>query len=235
MERLDKIIASQTEFSRKEIKKLCLQGRVKVNNEIIKKSDIKIDEINDNIMVDEKQILVKKYIYLALNKPKGYISATEDAFDPVVVDLVPQEYKHRNLFPIGRLDKDTTGLIIITDDGEFAHNIIAPNKHVKKTYFVEIDSEVTEKMISGFQKGVKLKDEICKPAILEKISEKKALVTITEGKYHQIKRMFGCFGAKVTELKRLSIGNYELPNNLEEGCVIELTESDLQRIKEIEK
>lgn len=235
MERLDKIIASQTEFSRKEIKKLCLQGRIKVNNEIIKKSDIKIDDLKDTILIDEKIIKVIKNIYLALNKPKGYISATEDAFDSVVLDLIPKEYKHRNLFPIGRLDKDTTGLIIITDDGEFAHNIIAPNKHVKKKYFVVIDIEITEKMISDFKKGVKLKDEICKPAILEKIGKNEALVTITEGKYHQIKRMFGCYGAKVIELSRLSIGNYKMPSYLKEGEVIELTEADLKKVKEVEQ
>ena len=232
MERLDKIIASQTEYSRKEIKKLCLQERIQVNGEVVKKSDMKVDIKNDSIFVDGIQVVVKKYVYLALNKPKGYISATEDANSSVVLDLIPDEYRHRDLFPVGRLDKDTTGLIIITDDGEFAHNIISPNKHVKKKYLAIIDIEITDKMINGFEKGVKLKDDICKPAILEKISEKEAIVTITEGKYHQIKRMFGCFGAKVLELKRLSIGNYEMPESLKEGLVIELSEYDLKCIEE---
>lgn len=232
MYRLDKIISSQTEFSRKEIKEIVKQGRIKVNGDVVKKSDIKIDSKCDEIFIDDIKIQIKEHIYLALNKPKGYISATEDENDLTVLDLISAEYKCRNLFPIGRLDKDTTGLIIITDDGEFAHDIIAPNKHVKKTYCVDIDIEVTDKMKFEFEKGVELKDGVCKPAVLEKISKNRALVTLTEGRYHQIKRMFGCFGAKVIELKRLRIGDYELPNDLDEGTVRELDEEDLIKIKE---
>lgn len=233
MDRLDKIISSQTDYSRKDIKKLVCQGRIKVNNEIVGKSDIKVDSAKDLICIDDIKLQIKEYVYLALNKPKGYISATEDNIEFTVLDLVPNEYKYRKLFPIGRLDKDTTGLIIITDDGVFSHNIISPNKHVKKTYLVDIDIDVTEDMKIGFEKGVVLNDCVCKPAILEKVDNKRALVTITEGKYHQIKRMFSSFGAKVLELKRLSIGNYTLPSDLNEGQIIELQEEDLKKIKEI--
>ena len=144
MERIDKIIATQTNYSRKEVKKLVLQKRVMVNGEIISKSDIKVDENNDKIEIDGNKINVKKYIYLILNKPKGYISATEDPKMPTILDLVPEQYLHRNLFPAGRLDKDTTGLMLITDDGEFAHNILAPKKHIKKVYKVEIDIPINE-------------------------------------------------------------------------------------------
>ena len=132
MERLDKIIVEQTKYSRKEVKELVRQKRIIVNGEKISKTDIKIDREKDRIEVDNIEIKVKKYIYLMLNKPKGYISATEDKNMPTVLELIPQEYLHRKLFPAGRLDKDTTGLMLITDDGEFAHNILSPKKHIKK-------------------------------------------------------------------------------------------------------
>jgi len=133
MERLDKIIVSQTNYSRKDVKELVKKKRVKVNNIIANKSELKVDSSCDKITIDDREITIKKYIYLILNKPKGYVSATNDKFDKTVLDLVPEKYRHRNLFPAGRLDKDTTGLMIITDDGAFAHNILSPKKHIKKT------------------------------------------------------------------------------------------------------
>ena len=230
MERIDKIIATQTNYSRKEVKKLVLQKRVMVNGEIISKSDIKVDENNDKIEIDGNKINVKKYIYLILNKPKGYISATEDPKMPTILDLVPEQYLHRNLFPAGRLDKDTTGLMLITDDGEFAHNILAPKKHIKKVYKVEIDIPINEIMINGFKNGVKLNDGICKTAGLEKLDTYIGKVTLTEGRYHQIKRMFGCFGAKVVNLERIAMGNFQLPNDLKQGECRELTEKEIEEI-----
>lgn len=230
MERIDKIIATQTNYSRKEVKKLVLQKRVMVNGEIISKSDIKVDENNDKIEIDGNKINVKKYIYLILNKPKGYISATEDPKMPTILDLVPEQFSHRNLFPAGRLDKDTTGLMLITDDGEFAHNILAPKKHIKKVYKVEIDIPINEIMINGFKNGVKLNDGICKTAGLEKLDTYIGKVTLTEGRYHQIKRMFGCFGAKVVNLERIAMGNFQLPNNLKQGECRELTEKEIEEI-----
>ena len=144
-----------------------------------------------------------------LNKPKGYVSATEDKNDKTVLDLVPDEYRHRNLFPAGRLDKDTTGLMIITDDGDFAHNILSPKKHISKTYNVTIDIDMSDDMVSGFKEGVNLND----------------------GRYHQIKRMFGCFGAKVIELERTKMGNFSLPDDLELGCVREFTNEELESVR----
>lgn len=231
MERLDKIIASQTEYSRKDVKKLILQKRVKLNDKIINKSDIKINEEKDIIKIGDNDIIVKKYVYLILNKPKGYISATEDKTQKTVLELVPKEFSHRNLFPAGRLDKDTTGLMIITDDGEFVHNILAPKKHVPKTYEVTIDIPVTKQMQEGFENGVNLNDGICKKARLEITGEYTATVILTEGRYHQIKRMFGCFGAKVVSLNRICMGNLRIPDDLKLGECRELTKKEFDKIK----
>ena len=139
----------------------------------------------------------------------------------------------KGLFPAGRLDKDTTGMMIITDDGEFAHNILSPKKHIKKTYRVTIDIDIDENMIKQFEKGIVLKDHICCPAIIEVQDTHTAFVTITEGKYHQIKRMFGCFGAKVLELHRITMGNLNLPADISEGCCREITEQEMKLLKEV--
>ena len=227
MQRIDKIIAAQTEYSRKDIKKLILQKRVKLNEELVLKADIKIDESKDIISIDGKEINVVENVYLILNKPAGYISATEDRTQKTVLDLIDKKYSHRELFPAGRLDKDTTGMMIITDDGMFAHNILAPKKHISKTYEVEIDIPVTEEMVKGFENGIKLNDGVCKKAGLEITGEYTAIVILTEGRYHQIKRMFGCYGAKVTKLRRIAMGNLRLPKDLKEGQSRELLREEI--------
>lgn len=232
MERIDKIISSQTGYTRKEVKELIHKKKVFVNNKLITKSDIKINPDIDKITIDNKEITIQKYVYLILNKPKGYISATEDKNAPTVLDLVPENYIHRNLFPAGRLDKDTTGLMIITDDGMFSHNILSPTKHVSKTYNVTIDIPITDEMIIGFKEGIKLSDGECKQSLLEKNGIYTGTVTLTEGRYRQIKRMFGCFGAKVVELQRIKMGKLKLPNNLEQGEIRELTEEEIKQILE---
>ena len=232
MERIDKIISEQTYYTRKETKKLISQGMVYVNGEQVKKPESKFDENNISIKINGKEIEIKKHVYLLLNKPKGYVSTTEKESEKTVLDLVPEKYKNRNLFPAGRLDKDTTGLMLITDDGEFAHNILSPRKHVKKEYEVTIDIPVTEAMVKGFKEGVNLNDGECKSADLEITGEYTAKVTITEGRYHQIKRMFGCYGAKVVELNRIFMGNLYLPKELKLGEVKEATQDELQKIQE---
>lgn len=232
MERLDKIISSQLGYSRKEVKELIKRKRVLVNNQLVDISDYKINPETDIVSVDNQELTIKKYLYLILNKPKGYVSATTDNKDRTVLDLVPQEYLHRNLFPAGRLDKDTTGLMIITDDGNFAHEILSPKKHIKKKYNVTIDIPITLEMVDGFRKGVNLSDGECKSAKLEITGKYTAIVTLTEGRYHQIKRMFGCFKAKVIELERISMGNLTLPANIKLGECRELTEEELKMIKE---
>lgn len=232
MKRIDKIISEQTNYSRKEIKKLISQGTVYANNKQVKKSEEKYDDTNISIKISGEEIDIRKHIYLLLNKPKGYISTTEIKTQKTVLDLVPEKYKTRVLFPAGRLDKDTTGLMIITDDGEFAHNILAPRKHIRKIYEVTLDNPVTDTMIKGFEKGVKLNDGECKSAILKKTGEYTARVTIREGRYHQIKRMFGCYKAKVIELNRICMGNLFLPEELKLGEIRELTEEEFYKIQE---
>lgn len=230
MERIDKIISTQTKYSRKDIKILIKNKRVTINDNIVNKTDIKVNPELDIIKIDNEEIKIKKNIYLILNKPKGYISATTDRTMQTVLDLVPDEYSHRCVFPAGRLDKDTTGLMILTDDGNFAHNILSPKKHVKKRYAVTIDTPVTNEMVDGFKNGVILNDGECKEALLEITGTNTAVVTLTEGRYHQIKRMFGCFGAKVIELERISMGSLTLPSDLKRGECRELTEEELKKI-----
>lgn len=227
MERIDKIIASQGQYSRKEVKALIAKRRIAVDGRIVSSSSEKADPMTMLLTVDGKPLEFKRNLYLVLNKPKGYVSATEDREHPTVLELVPQEYRGRDLFPAGRLDRDTTGLMIITDDGVLAHNILAPKKHVPKRYHVELDIPVTEEMRLGFSEGVMLNDGVCKAADLIKTGEKTAEVTLREGRYHQIKRMFGCFSAEVVELKRFGMGKLVLPEDLAEGECREMSEEEL--------
>lgn len=231
LKRIDRILSEQTNYSRKEIKKLVSKGLVLVNGCVVRKSDEKYDEDNVSIKINGEDIKINKHFYLLLNKPKGYISTTVSDSDKTVIDLVPDKYKTRTLFPAGRLDKDTTGLMLITDDGVFAHNILSPKKHIKKVYEVVIDKEISDEMVNGFRDGVKLNDGECKSALLEKIDTNKCLVTLTEGRYHQIKRMFGCYKAKVLELKRICMGELYLPSDLEVGMVREVSDEELLKIQ----
>lgn len=232
MERIDKIIASQGQYSRKEVKALIAKGRIAVDGRVVSSSSEKADPLTTQISIDGKPLAFKRNLYLVLNKPKGYVSATEDRDHPTVLDLVPQEYRRRDLFPAGRLDRDTTGLMIITDDGALAHNILAPKKHVPKLYHVELDIPVTKEMRLGFSEGVMLNDGVSKAADLIKTGEKTAEVTLREGRYHQIKRMFGCFGAEVLELKRLGMGRLTLPEDLAAGECREMSEEELALLQE---
>lgn len=232
MERIDKIIASQGQYTRKEVKALIAKGRIAVDGRVVSSSSEKADPMTMLLTVDGKPLEFKRNLYLVLNKPKGYVSATEDREHPTVLELVPQEYRGRDLFPAGRLDRDTTGLMIITDDGVLAHNILAPKKHVPKRYHVELDIPVTEEMRLGFSEGVMLNDGVCKAADLIKTGEKTAEVTLREGRYHQIKRMFGCFGAEVVELKRFGMGKLVLPEDLAEGECREMSEEELALLQE---
>ena len=231
LKRIDRILSEQTNYSRKEIKKLVSKGLVLVNECVVRRSDEKYDEDNISIKINGEDVSVNKHFYLLLNKPKGYVSTTVSDSDKTVIDLIPNKYKTRTLFPAGRLDKDTTGLMLITDDGVFAHNILSPKKHIKKIYEVVIDKDVSDEMINGFKDGVKLNDGECKSALLEKVDTNKCLVTLTEGRYHQIKRMFGCYKAKVLELKRICMGELYLPTNLAVGEVREVSDEELIKIQ----
>ena len=233
MERIDKIIASQGQYSRSDVKKLISKKQVAVNGEVVKSANVKADPLTDRITVKGVTLDFKCNVYLMLNKPKGYVSATEDRDHQTVLELVPEEFAGRDIFPAGRLDRDTTGLMIITDDGALAHNILAPKKHVQKIYHVELDIPVTEEMARGFAEGVELNDGVCKEAGLEITGEYAARVTLKEGRYHQIKRMFGCYGAKVVELHRLAMGNLHLPDDLAVGECRELTEEELKLLQQL--
>lgn len=233
MERIDKIIASQGKYSRSDVKTLISRKKVEVNGETIKSSSVKVDPTTASIVVNGEALNFKRFIYLILNKPKGYVSATEDRDHQTVLDLIPSEYEGRDLFPAGRLDRDTTGLMIITDDGKMAHNILSPKKHIQKIYHVQLDTLVTDDMAKGFKEGVELNDGICKEASLEITGENTCFVTLKEGRYHQIKRMFGCFGAKVVELHRVAMGNLRLPDDLPEGQCRELTVEELKLLQQL--
>ena len=230
MIRLDKYLADMGVGTRAEVKKYIKQGKVTVDGAIVKSAELKIDQEVQQVMFQGSPIGYEEFEYYMLHKPAGVISATTDTKDKTVVDLISDK-KRKDLFPVGRLDKDTTGLMIITDDGVFAHNILSPSKHITKTYNVTIDIPITEEMIIGFKEGIKLNDGECKPSLLEKTSTYTCLVTLTEGRYHQIKRMFGCFGAKVIELQRIKMGSLELPNNLLPGEIRELTIEELEQIQ----
>lgn len=234
MERLDKLIASQGKYSRKEVKALIARRRVTVDGVTAKAPEQKVDADQSTIAIDGTPLTVKKQLYLLLNKPRGYVSSTEDSDGVSVLELVPRELFRQGLFPAGRLDKDTTGMMVITDDGQMAHRILAPKKHVKKRYLVTIDIPPTETMRTRFAEGIGLVEGLTKPATLEIVGEYQALVTLTEGRYHQIKRMFSACGATVTALHRVGMGNLNLPDDLAEGELRELTAEELLLLEEIQ-
>ncbi len=215
--RLDKIIANQFNVSRKDARIGIKQGKVTVNGITVKDFSLIVDTASEIAFMGQA-MHYKEYIYILMNKPKGVLSASNDKNRKTVVDLVPNEWRRQGLFPVGRLDKDTTGLLIITDDGDFAHKAIAPNKNIYKTYEVTLDGTITESMIEAFANGVTLADgTLCKKAILTPICENKAEIKISEGKYHQIKRMFGTVGLGVNELKRTALGELKLPQEIKTG------------------
>ncbi len=220
--RLDRYIANQTGLSRNESKEMLKSLRVTVNDKIEKNYDAKINTETDVVCLDGKKISYSEFSYILMNKPKGVLTATEDKKQKTVLDLIPVEYKRKNLAPVGRLDKDTTGLLLITDDGVFAHHVISPKSNISKEYIVTLDGDITKDMIKIFESGVTLADgSVCRPAKLKSLSSCVASVTINEGKYHQIKRMFGTVGLGVVELKRIQIGDLKLPDDLQEGkCVL---------------
>lgn len=233
LERVDKLIVSQGQYSRSEVKALVARRRVLVDGVAIRSSSEKVDPAACRIVVNGAELTWKRNVYLMLHKPQGYVSATEDRSQATVLELVPEEFRGRELFPAGRLDKDTTGLMIITDDGAMAHRILSPKKHVQKVYRVEIDIPMTREMVSGFADGVTLSDGLCQEAKLEIIGPHAGIVTLREGRYHQIKRMFGCFGGKVTRLHRLAMGHLYLPEDLPEGACRELTAQELTLLQQV--
>lgn len=227
--RLDKFISNCGAASRSEVKKLVKNGCVTVNGVPAKKADISVDENGDVICVNGTELNYRKYIYLMLNKPQGYISATEDKHYPVVVDLIPEEYSHFNAFPVGRLDIDTEGLLILTNDGQFDHNMTSPKKNVYKRYFARLDKPAEKKDIEIFAAGMEFKEFTAKSAKLEICENpKEVYIEIAEGKFHQVKRMCERVGKTVVYLKRVAIGSLVLDENLGLGEIRELTDEELK-------
>lgn len=224
--RLDKFFSSQGLASRKEMKALLKQGAVAVNGEVAVKAEQKIDPEQDVVCLHGKEVSFKRFLYLMLHKPKGVVSATEDRAHKTVLDLVPPELYRAGLFPAGRLDKDTTGFVLLTDDGEFAHRLLAPKSHVQKIYHAKINVSIDEKQIAQFAEGITLKDGYqCLPAqmrVLEEGEQPVVEIILREGKYHQIKRMIAAVGGHVLSLKRVQIGELPLDPNLAEGEVREI-------------
>jgi 16S rRNA pseudouridine516 synthase len=235
-ERLDKLIASQGKLSRSDVKKMVKSGRVTVDGAVVKSADIKVDAEKAVIAVDGKALNYKKHIYIMLNKPQGVISASNDKTQKTVIDLVPPELYRDGLFPAGRLDGDTVGFVLITDDGDFAHRILSPKNHIMKTYHATLRSPLTEEDISAFKNGIELSDgTLCLEAevrMLEKTDEPIAEVKICEGKYHQVKRMFAALGNKVLYLKRVRMGGLDLDESLEEGQCREITAEEMLLLSE---
>lgn len=233
--RLDKMLSNLGYGSRKEIKKMAKTGEIIVNGKGISKTDIHIDPQIDRVYVNGERAIYRENIYIMLNKPQGVVSATQDYRDTTVIDIIDKSYHSFEPFPVGRLDKDTEGLLIITNDGKLAHNLLSPKKHVDKKYYVEVSGRLKEDDIIKFDEGIMIDgDYRCKPAnleIIEKAAISKAYVTISEGKFHQIKKMMLAIGHEVTYLKRLAMGSLKLDESLELGEYRELSEKELSNLK----
>ncbi|MBC1547537.1 rRNA pseudouridine synthase [Listeria sp. FSL L7-1435] len=226
--RLDKLLSHTGFGSRKEVKPLLKSGAVVVNGTIQKDSKTQVNPDKDQVTVHGTPVVYQEFVYFMLHKPQNVVSATEDNVSETVIDLLAQEDTLTDPFPVGRLDKDTEGLLIITNDGTLAHNLLSPKKHIDKTYYAKIDGDVTTEDIEAFAAGIELDDGYtCKPARLEIITPNEIKVTIQEGKFHQVKRMFAARGKTVSYLKRVSMGNLQLDESLALGEYRPLTEAEL--------
>ncbi len=226
--RLDKFLSDNTKYTRSEIKKLIKAGRVTVDSNTVTKSDFSFIPDKAIVTLNGENIAYKKFVYLMLNKPSGILSASSDKNRKTVVDLLDDNYRHYSLFPVGRLDKDTTGLLLLTNDGDFAHKIISPKYNIEKSYIASVDDAINPDVPEKFKKGIILTDgTVCKSAVLNICGENTVRIVLTEGKYHQIKRMLGVVGLGVVSLHRERIGGLTLPKNLEIGDFCEISVNDL--------
>ncbi|MDD4689840.1 MAG: pseudouridine synthase [Eubacteriales bacterium] len=228
MERLDKVLSNMGIGSRKEVKALVRAGEVSVDGKVVKDFGLQVDPYKSEIVVCGQLVEYREFIYLMLNKPAGFVSATEDKHMRTVAELVPPQYAHFEPFPVGRLDIDTEGLLVMTNDGQLAHRLLSPKYKVPKLYYAQINVEAEEEDIEAFAQGVVLDDGYkTMPAKLEIPSKGEVLVTIHEGKFHQVKRMFESVGKEVIYLKRLSMGGLTLDEDLELGEIRELTPEEM--------
>lgn len=228
--RLDKYLTTLGIGSRSQVKELIKKGKIKVNNQVVKKPELHVDEKSDIVNMEGLDLSYHKFYYYMLNKPAGVLTAVSDFQCDTVLDIMDVTPK-KGLFPVGRLDKDTEGLLLITNDGELSHMLLSPTKHVDKMYYVELDGALKQEYVESFREGFDIGLKVnTKPAILEIIGENKAYITITEGKYHQVKRMFKHFGLNVTFLKRLKMGPLILDDSLEPGEYRVLTEEEIHQL-----
>lgn len=232
MERLDKILSRELNITRSQSKQLVRTGSVCVNGVVAKAGDIKCSD-TDEIDVDGRVISNNRFVYIMMNKPKGVISASEGKGDTTVIDILPDDMKRRGLFPAGRLDKDTTGFMLITDDGEFAHDILSPAHHVDKEYIATLDKPFDDEVVRDFSSGMALGDEKLLSAIVEPMNDERTIarVVLRQGLYHQVKRMFKKHGITVVELHRVSIGNLSIDENLSAGECRYLSKDEISLIK----
>lgn len=232
--RLEKMLSNMGYGSRKDMKTIIKKGRVRVNGIVAKSGSDSVDTDKDIVEFDGVEVTYKEYIYLMLNKPAGVVSATEDNMHETVLDLLLDEDLIFQPFPVGRLDKDTEGMLILTNDGKFSHDLLSPKKHIPKTYYVEVDGEITDDDIKAFRQGINVNDEYVTMESKLTIDEKNpcaGFVTIMEGKFHQIKRMFIERDKNVTYLKRLQMGDLELDETIELGQYRELTDEEVEILK----
>ena len=228
--RLDKLITSCGVASRREAKSYVKGGRVLVNGVPASSSEMKVDPDVDEIYFDGEKISYKEYVYLLMYKPNGVITATEDSQQETVIDLLPKSYANMGVFPVGRLDKDTTGLLILTNDGDYAHSVITPKKLVPKRYKASVDGQLDDADIRAFEEGITLGDGTqCMSAQLEILKPSIGICTVYEGKYHQVKRMFASRGKHVTSLHRMSIGSLELDEGMKAGDFSEMSLEEAQK------
>ena len=226
--RLDKLLADQGLASRKELRAIIRDGRVQVDGVTVTQPEHKLDPAQASVRVDGEPVRWQRFHYYMMDKPTGVVTATEDKKQRTVLDLLPPELKRLGLFPVGRLDKDTSGLLLLTDDGEFAHRVISPKSCVKKRYYAEVEGEANEEDVRAFSRGIVLGDGTqCLPATLELLGGGACAVTVMEGKYHQVRRMLASRGKPVRVLRRLSVGGLKLDDTLGPGGVRELGEKDL--------
>ena len=229
--RLDKFLCDTAGLTRTEAKNAVKKGQIAVNGQVQKAADFKVKENTDTVTFQGKPLSYAAFHYYMLHKPAGVITATEDKKESTVMDILREE-KVKNLFPVGRLDKDTEGLLLVTDDGELAHNLLSPKKHVDKEYLVKVGDSISEEDCRKLSEGVDIGDEKpTAPAKVERVAEKEILLTIREGRFHQVKRMLQAVGNEVLYLKRLSMGSLRLPEDLEKGAYRPLSEEEIYKIK----
>lgn len=230
--RLDKFLCEMNIGSRSQVKTYVKQGAVTVNGDIVKTADLKIDENTDVIAYRGAVLTYRQFHYYMLNKPQGVVTATKDNLCKTVMDLLPTELR-KNLFPVGRLDKDTEGLLLLTDDGELAHRLLSPSKHVDKTYLVGVREPLTEEACKALESGVDIgEDKLTRPAKVKVLNEEQILLTIHEGKFHQVKRMLKAVENEVISLKRVTFGAISLDEALLPGSFRELTEAEVALLHE---